>query len=179
MIADANQTTADEQPPAPNPAETPSPASVASDQSASATKPSEPASPAKGPEDQQSATENAEQSSKTESREPARKTRSKSFASSRRSTSESPRTGRSDSNDDNENRGPDSQDRGHARIIGRTPDGRPIVKLTSGQVVILPRRYDDNGIHQSRPRRRIYNDRPGDDYVPPSQPFNPQYDPNE
>jgi serine/threonine protein kinase len=179
LIADANQTPGDEQPPTTNAAETPSPASVASDQSASATKPSEPASPATGPDDQQSATENAEQSSATESNESVTTAKKSTAASDRRSTSESPRVARSYPDDNAYNRGPSSQDRGHARLIGRTPDGRPIVKLTSGRVVILPRHYDDNGIYPSRPRRRIYTDRPGDNYVPPSQPFNPQYDPND
>jgi hypothetical protein len=179
VIADANQKPGDEQAQATtNAAETP-PASVASNQTASATKPSEPASPATGPDDQQSATENAEQSSSTESSESATTTKKKPVASNRRSTSQGPRVARSYSDDDTYNRGPSYPGRGRARIIGRTPDGRPIVKLTSGRVVILPRYYDDNGIYPSRPRRRIYTDRPGDDYVPPSQPFNPQYDPNE
>ena len=179
-IADANQKASDEQSQATtNADETPPAASVASNQTASAAKPSEPASPATGPDDQQSATENAEQSSSTESSESAVTTKKKSVAPSTRSTSESSRTARSYPNDESYDRGPSYQGRGHARIIGRTPDGRPIVKLTSGRVVILPRRYDDNGIYPSRPRRRIYNDRPGDDYVPPSQPFNPQYDPND
>jgi Protein kinase domain len=178
-IADANQKPSDEQTQATNAAETPPPASVASSQTASATKPSEPASPGTGPDDQQSATENAEQSSSTESTESAVTTKKKSVAPSTRSTSESSRTARSYPNDESYDRGPSYQGRGHARIIDRTPDGRPIVKLTSGRVVILQRHYDDTGIYPSRPRRRIYTDRPGDDYVPPSQPFNPQYDPND
>ncbi|HUE40619.1 MAG TPA: protein kinase [Chthoniobacterales bacterium] len=179
VIADANQKPGDKETEAANADETPTPASVASNQTASVTKPSEPASPATGPDDQQSATENAEQSSSTESSESATTTKKRSVAPSARSPSESSRMARSYPNSESYDRSPSYQGRGHARIIGRTPDGRPIVKLTSGRVVILPRHYDDNGMYPSRPRRRIYNDRPGDDYVPPSQPFNPQYDPND
>ncbi|HYS95917.1 MAG TPA: hypothetical protein VEL08_05250, partial [Chthoniobacterales bacterium] len=59
----------------------------------------------------------------------------------------------------------------HARVIGRTPDGRLVVRLSSGRVVTLPRLNDDN-IYTPRPRRRIFDERPGD-FAPPSQPFYP------
>jgi serine/threonine protein kinase len=146
-------------------------ASVATDQIASANKPSEPASPALGPDDQQSTSENSDQSSATDSND-SETTKKESVPTTRRSTSQTSRAARSNP-DDSSDRGSAYSGRGRARIIGRTPDGRPIVKLTSGRVVILQRYYDDNGINSSRPRRRIYSDRPGDDYVPPSQPFNP------
>jgi len=171
-IAAANQ-----QPPATvEQNETPSPApsaSVATDQIASANKPSEPSSPALGPEDQQPAAENSDQSSSADSND-SEVMKKESVPTTRRSTSQTSRVARS-SPDDSSGRGSGYSGRGHARIIGRTPDGRPIVKLTSGRVVILQRYYDDNGINSSRSRRRIYSDRPDDDYVPPSQPFNPNY----
>ena len=176
-IAAANQQSATDQENRPNAAETPSPPSVATNQDAGPTKPSEPASPATGPEDQQAASENSEESSAGESTETATTTKRESVASNRESTSQTPRTSRSHREDDNNNANSDG--RGHARIIGRTPDGRPIVKLTSGRVVILPRHYNDNGIYQARPRRRINTNRPDDGYAPPVQPFNPQYDPND
>ncbi len=172
-VADANQ----QSPAAVEQNETFSPApstSVTTNQIASANKPSEPSSPALGPEDQQSATEDSDQSSSTDSSESATTAKRKSAESTRESTTQAPRISRSDREEGASAREPASQGRGRARIIGRTPDGRPIVKLTTGRVVILPRHYDDNGIHPSRARRRIYPDRPGDDdFTPPSQPFNP------
>ena len=149
-------------------------ASVTTNQIASANKQSEPASPALGPEDQQSSTENSDQSSSTDSNESEAATKKKSVPTTRRSTSQSSRVARSNP-DDAYDRGPAYPGRGHARIIGRTPDGRPIVKLSSGRVVILPRHYNDNGIYPQRSRPRIYPDRSEDDFVPPSQPFNPSY----
>ena len=173
-IADANRKTTTTALPneTVNPTASASPSETTSDQIASASKPSEPASPAIGPEDQQTTTADSDQSAANESTDSTTETRRKSAGSSRRSNSDSPRVTHSYSNEDNYDRG-NSPGRGRARIIGRTPDGRPVVKLTSGRVVILPRRYDDNGIYPSRPRRRIYSDRPGDDYAPPLQPFNP------
>jgi serine/threonine protein kinase len=176
-IADANQQSPAtvEQNETTNPARS---ASVTSDQIASANKQAEPSSPASGPDDQQSTTENSDQSSATESTEAETTTKKKSVASNRESTNQTPRISRSDREEDASGRGRAYQSRGGARIIGRTPDGRPIVKLTSGRVVILPRRYDDNGIYPQRSRRRVYSDRPEDDFVPPSQPFNPSYPDN-
>jgi serine/threonine protein kinase len=172
-IADANQQSpaTAEQNETSNPAPS---ASVTTNQIASANKQSEPASPALGPNDQQSTTENSDLSPPTDSNESPATTKKKSIPTTRRSTTENSRVARS-SPDDASDRGSAYSGRGHARIIGRTPDGRPIVKLTSGRVVILPRRYDDNGIYSQRPRRRVYTDRPEDDFVPPSQPFNPSY----
>ena len=168
-IADANQkgSAAVEQDQGSNPTASASAPPAATDQITSANKQSEPASPAAGPNDQQPA-ESSDQSSSTDLSESTEQTKKKSVASNRRSTSQSPRVTRSFPYDG----------RGGARIIGRTPDGRPIVKLTSGRVVILPRSYNDDGIYGPRPRRRTYMDRP-DDYVPPSQPFYPPGYPND
>ncbi len=180
VVADAGQK---KQPPAQsnetaNSTAPASPSQSASNQIALIGKESEPASPAIGPEEQQTTTADSDQSASTDSTETTIETKRKSTASTRRSNPESPRVSHSDSNEDNYNRG-NSRGRGRARIIGRTPDGRPVVKLTSGRVVILQRHYDDNGIYQTRPRRRTYSNRPDDGYAPPVQPFNPQYDPNE
>src|SRR6266481_5789509 len=46
--------------------------------------------------------------------------------------------------------------RHHARVIGRTPDGRLVVRLSSGRAVTLPRLSDDD-IYAPRPRHRAYN----------------------
>ncbi len=171
-IADANQKSspAVQEDQEANPTVSASPAEIVSNGVASGKKQSEPSSPAIGPEDQQMASENADQSSSTESSESSEQADKKSITT-QRSTSQASHS-RPYPDDSSYDRGATSQGRGHARIIGRTPDGRPIVKLTSGRVVILPRHYDDNGIYPSRPRRRVYMDRP-DDYVPPSQPFYP------
>ncbi|HEV2966429.1 MAG TPA: protein kinase [Chthoniobacterales bacterium] len=179
VVADANQNppadveqnqTAEANAPAATPA-------IASNQTNSATRPAEPSSPAVGPSEPPSsstdaASENSVQSSATETNESNTSERTKPTVTTRRSTSENDRAVRRSPNEDNYDRGPTYQGRGHARIIGRTPDGRPIVKLTSGRVVILPRHFDDNGIYPSHPRRRVYTERP-DDFVPPQQPFNP------
>jgi hypothetical protein len=179
VVADANQNppadveqnqTAEANAPAATPA-------IASNQTNSATRPAEPSSPAVGPSEPppsstDAASENSVQSSATETNESNTSERTKPTVTTRRSTSENDRAVRRSPNEDNYDRGPTYQGRGHARIIGRTPDGRPIVKLTSGRVVILPRHFDDNGIYPSHPRRRVYTERP-DDFVPPQQPFNP------
>jgi len=179
VVADANQNppadveqnqTAEANAPAATPA-------IASNQTNSATRPAEPSSPAVGPSEPPSsstdaASENSVQSSATETNESNTSERTKPTVTTRRSTSENDRAVRRSPNEDNYDRGPTYQGRGHARIIGRTPDGRPIVKLTSGRVVILQRHFDDNGIYPSHPRRRVYTERP-DDFVPPQQPFNP------
>jgi serine/threonine protein kinase len=177
VVAEANQNPADgveetRTTPAAAPPVTPA---IASDQTASVTQRSEPSSPALGPSEPPSsstaaATENSAQPA--EPGESSTREKTKPTVSNRRSTSQSARVVRRFPNDDNYGEGPTYQGRGHARIIGRTPDGRPIVKLTSGRVVILPRHYDDNGIYPSRPRRRVYVERP-DDFVPPAQPFYP------
>ena len=175
-VADANRKSTAGQNQTTNAAETPPPPSVASNQTISGT---EPPSPASGPENQQPATENSEPASSNESSESATETKEKSVTSNRESTSRTSRSSRVNRDDETDNRRSGYQGRGNARIIGRTPDGRPIVKLTSGRVVILPRRYNDNGLYQSRPRRRIYQERPGDDYIPPSQPFYPNGNPGD
>src|ERR1700736_2565993 len=148
---------------------------IAASQTDSAARQSEPVSPAVGPSEPPSsstatASENPGQSA--EASESSTHEKTKPAVADRSSTSKSARVVRRFPNEDNYGGGPTYQGRGHARIIGRTPDGRPIVKLTSGRVVILPRQYDDNGIYSSRPRRRVYVERP-DDFVPPAQPFYP------
>jgi hypothetical protein len=98
------------------------------------------------------------------------RSKKKTIASNRASRSE--RSNRALPYEDEYGRGPTYQGRPHvARVIGRTPDGRIVVRLSSGRVVTLPRLNDDD-IYTPRPRRRIFDDRPGD-FVPPSQPFYP------
>jgi len=139
-------------------------------QIASAGKASEPASPAAERTEPASTPENSEQSSSEQSSESTVRSKKKTIASNRASRSE--RSNRALPSEDEYGRGPTYQGRPHvARVIGRTPDGRIVVRLSSGRVVTLPRLNDDD-IYTPRPRRRIFDERPGD-FVPPSQPFYP------
>ena len=127
-------------------------------QIASAAKASEPASPGLGPSEppSSSAPENSDQSSATESSQSTVLSKKRAVASNRRSTSQTPRAARDLPYEDNYDRGPIYQGRHHARVVGRTLDGRLIVRLSSGRVVILPRLSDDD-IYAPRPRHRAYN----------------------
>ncbi|MDP9185806.1 MAG: protein kinase [Verrucomicrobiota bacterium] len=142
-------------------------------QIASAAKASEPASPGLGPSGppSSSAPENSDQSSATESDQSNVSSKKKTVTSHRRSTSEDARTDRVLPYQENYDRGPTYQGRRHARVIGRTRDGREIVRLPSGRVVILAP-VNDEETYAPRPRRRIFTERP-DDFAPPSQPFSP------
>src|SRR6266446_9374026 len=138
-------------------------------QIASAAKASDSVSPALGPGEQPPSTaENSEQS--RQSSESTVQSKKKTSASNRTSTSRSARVNRALPYEDEYGRGPIYHGRPHvARVIGNTPDGRIIVRLSSGRVVTLPRLKDDD-IYTPRPRRRVFGERP-DDFVPPSQPF--------
>ena len=138
-------------------------------QIASAGKASEPASPAAERTEAASTPENSEQSSSEQSSESTVRSKKKTIASNRASRSE--RSNRALPYEDNYNGEPIYQGQHHARVIGRTSDGRLVVRLSSGRVVTLPRLNDDN-IYTPRPRRRIFDERPGD-FAPPSQPFYP------
>jgi len=143
-------------------------------QIASAAKASEPASPGLGPSEppSSSAPENSDQSSAAESTESTTRDKPKATASSRRSTSQSSRA-RTSRYEDNYGGERTYQGRHRAEVVGRTPDGRLIVRLSSGRVVIL-RRLNDHDIYAPRPRHRVYMERSDDDgFVPPSQPFYP------
>src|SRR5437667_5718478 len=139
-------------------------------QIASAGKASEPASPAAERTEPASTPENSEQSSSEQSSESTVRSNKKTIASNRASRSE--RSNRALPSEDEYGRGPTYQGRPHvARLIARAPDRRIVVRLSSGRVVTLPRLNDDD-IYTPRPRRRIFDERPGD-FVPPSQPFYP------
>ena len=142
-------------------------------QIASAAKASEPATPGLGPSEppSSSAQENSDQSSTTESNQSDAQSTKKTVASNRRSTSENARTDRELPYQDNYDREPISQGRHRARVIRRTPDGGLIVRLSSGRVVTLPPLNGD-GVYRPRLHRRSYPDRQ-EDFVPPSQPFDP------
>lgn len=143
-------------------------------QIASAAKAPEPASPALGPSEppSSSALENSEQSSSTESSESTVPSNKKTIASNRTSTSRSARVNRASPDEGNYDREPIRQGRHHAEVVGKTADGGLIVRLSSGRVVTLPPLNDD-GIYRARHRHRAYVQRPGDNLVPPSQPFYP------
>ena len=154
---------------APETATTPVTASTAA-QIASVSQQPEPAPPVAGSNKPPSAAENSEQSSSTQSSESTVRSKKKTVASNRTSTSRSARINRALPYEDEYGRGPNYQGRPHvARVIGNTPDGRMIVRLSSGRIVTLPRLNDDD-IYTPRPRRRVPGERP-DDFVPPSQPF--------
>jgi serine/threonine protein kinase len=142
-------------------------------QIASAAKASEPASPALGPSQPPSsaAPENPEQSSSTQSSESTVPGNKKTIESNRTSTSRNARSNRTSPDEGSDDGGPIHQGRHHAQVVGRTADGGLIVRLSSGRVVTLPPLNDD-GIYRSRPRRRVFAERP-DNFIPPSQPFYP------
>jgi len=154
---------------APGTATTPVTTSTAA-QIASVSQQPEPTPPVAGSNKPPSAAENSEQSSSTQSSESTVRSKKKTVASNRTSTSRSARINRALPYEDEYGRGPNYQGRPHvARVIGNTPDGRMIVRLSSGRIVTLPRLNDDD-IYTPRPRRRVPGERP-DDFVPPSQPF--------
>jgi len=142
-------------------------------QIASAGKAAEPASPGLGPSEPptSSTAENSEQSSSTEPSQATEPSSRKTIASNRTSTSRNARINRALPDEGNYDGGPIHQGGHHARVVGRTADGGLIVRLSSGRVVTLPPLNDD-GVYRSRPRRRVFVERP-DNYVPPSQPFYP------
>lgn len=169
------------------PVSTPGPsAAIASNQNASSQKQVEPASPAFGPSEPPTSTstaENSEESSSAKSAETETHEKSKATASSsnRRSTrfreedegqlSQTARRNRDSYVDEFQE--PRVHPRQHrAQVVGHTPDGRLVVRLSSGRVVVLPRVNEE--VYPSNPRRRVYVE-PSDDYAPPLQPFNPNY----
>ena len=144
-------------------------------QIASAQKSAEPAPPALGPSQPQTAApETSDQSGASEEESaPTTDTKKKTPAVStnRKSTSRSERVTRG-SPDEQYDRGSVYHGRRHARVVGRTGDGRLIVRLPSGRVVVLPRVPRGDEGYPSYPRRRVYVE-PDDNFVPPAQPFDP------
>jgi len=141
-------------------------------QIASAAKASESALQPAGPSEPPSAAESSEQSSSTQSSESTVQSKKKTIASNRTSTSRSARINRALPDEDNDNGGPIHQGGHHAQVVGKTADGGLVVRLSSGRVVTLPPLNDD-GNYRPRPRRRVYVERPADNFIPPSQPFYP------
>src|SRR5436309_5763592 len=151
---------------APETATTPVTASTAA-QIASVSQQPEPTPSVAGPNKPPSAAENSEQSSSTQSSESTVRSKKKTVASNRSRSARTNRTNRALPYEDEYGRGPNYQGRPHvARVIGNTPDGRMIVRLSSGRIVTLPR-LNENDIYTTRPRRRVFGQRP-DDFVPPS-----------
>jgi hypothetical protein len=143
-------------------------------QIASAGKAAEPAPPGLGPSEppSSSAPDTSDQSSSEQSTESTVRSKKKMIASNRTSTSRSARSDRTYSEEENYDRDRINQGRHHAEVIGRTPNGGLVVRLSSGRVVTLPSLNDD-GVYRARPRHRAYVERPNEDFVPPSQPFYP------
>ena len=172
-ITETNQTPAAEveQNQTNTPATTPAVAS--NTQATSASQQSEPPSPAVGPSEPPApsavaSAENSEEPSTTDVDESNASEETKPTESTQRSTAESSRA-RVSRSDNNYARERPTQGQHHAEVVGRTRDGRLIVRLSNGRTVVLPRL---RGEYPSQPRRRTYIDR-SDDFVPPVQPFNP------
>jgi hypothetical protein len=147
-----------------------------STQVGAAQKASEPAAPALAPSEPPSSstiTQNSDESSSVERDQPTVRTKKKSVVSTRRSPPyASSRPARlPGSEHDNVDRSYPSR-RHVAHVVGRTGDGRLIVRLSSGRVVLLPRATEDN-IYVPRPRHRAYVEEQDDNFVPPEQPFYP------
>ena len=124
----------------------------------------EPPPPAAGPEEPPSVNENSEQGQSTESSEPAASSKNKVTESNPTSIPRRPRVTHSVPREEQYGRGPIHQSQMRSRVIGMTPDGRMILRLRSGRVIIVTPRYDDDVVTPN-PRRRPY--------VPPYQPFYP------
>jgi serine/threonine protein kinase len=87
--------------------------------------------------------------------------------STRRSTSQSAKRNRDSYVDQFEERRARPAQH-HAEMVGRTRDGRLIVRLSNGRTVVLPRIKNE---YPSYPTHRYYSQ--PDNFVPPVQPFNP------
>jgi serine/threonine protein kinase len=155
----------------PNPTPVLTPAgTTTSSQPAAVAQASEPPSPAAALSEESAKTDNSDESLSTESGETNVGNKRKTIASNRTSTSRSERTGRASPYQDEYGRGRTYHGRQHAQVIGRTLDGRPIMRLPSGRVVILRSRYDAQDVYAPRPRSFT---QPPNDFVPPRQPFYP------
>ncbi|HEX4639707.1 MAG TPA: protein kinase [Chthoniobacterales bacterium] len=138
----------------------------------------EPPAPALGPSGPPvaSAPENSDQSSTTEEpSESTTSTRSKATTSrsSQRSTSRTAARNRN-SYDDQLQESRAYVRRHRPEVLGHTPNGGLIVRLSTGRTVVLPP-LNNRDIYSPRPRHRAYV-RPDDDgYIPPTQPFDPNY----
>jgi serine/threonine protein kinase len=140
---------------------------------------SEPRAPGLGPSEPPSpaTSENSDQSSSNESSESSTREKATASTSNRRSTRLREAYGgqasrNRDAYNDQFEEPPAHPQRHHAEVVGRTRDGRLIVRLSSGRTVVLPRLNRDR-IYTPRVRQRAYIEQPNDDFVPPSQPFNP------
>lgn len=138
---------------------------------------SEPPSPAFGPSEPPApattnAPENSEQETTADAADSSKHDSTEETASTaiRRSTSQKTQRNRDSYVDQFEERRARPA-RHHAEVVGRTRDGRLIVRLSNGRTVVLPR-VKNEPVYQSYPRRRTYYERP-DDFIPPVQPFNP------
>ena len=130
-----------------------------------------PSSPALGPSElpaapSTTAQENSEQAPTADATDSNKHDAAQDTASTRKSTSRRAR----DSYVDQYREPPVHQTRHHAEAIGRTRDGRLIVRLSSGRVVVLPRVQGER-VYRSYPQHRVYQG--PDDYMAPFQPFNP------
>ncbi len=143
--------------PAASPVDTASATANTSAQIASAAQTTEPWPPAAGSSEQSTAGSPDESSSaqSSESSEPSKK-KTAGSTSNRASTSRSARINRALPYEDRFGRAPGYQGQPRARVIGATPDGRPILRLPSGRVVIVRRRYDEGDVFAQPPRRRTY-----------------------
>lgn len=160
----------------------PSPAPVASDASspaqiASTTLESKPEQPAEGPDEnsatQQKPTSKQASENATSDSDSSSRSRAKTIASNskRRSTSQRAR-GAQSSPDEFDSGTPGSVRSGsvHARFLGKTADGRRILRLPSGRIVVVTPGAPDEEV--DAPRRQHMIERP-EIFAPRPQPFYP------
>jgi serine/threonine protein kinase len=142
----------------------------------------EPMPPAKGPDTQSDPEENSAQgraTTSTESSESNALSKKETSASklSREPTRKHARVAKTLPRGENPYR-PQSRGRWvRARWVGTTPDGRAILRLPSGRVVVASRRSDNNGMFPPPARRRILTDRPDFYGPPPETQYPPGYPP--
>jgi serine/threonine protein kinase len=144
----------------------PSPRASESAQIASAAQALGSAPPAEGPPEQSVAAAKSDQSSSAQSSQTSARSKKETVTTTTRSTLRRPRITRALPYEEDTEPSPLHRGWAHARVIGATPDGRRILRLPSGRVVIERSRSDDEDAFVPRPHRRIYTERP-DIYGPP------------
>jgi serine/threonine protein kinase len=133
----------------------------------------EPAPPAEQP----SVAEKSGQPSSTQLGQSRKHTEKKGVASTsnRKSTSRTARLARARRYEDELGRVQAPPVRQRSRVIGTTADGRMILRLPSGRIVIVTPRYEDEDVLAPPPHRRVFTEQP--DYFAPRPPpfYSPGY----
>jgi serine/threonine protein kinase len=132
----------------------------------------EPAPPATGLSEEQPAPKNPGQSPSGQPTQSRTRSRKKTTASTSNWdwTSRNTRIGRTSAYEDELGRAPNYHGRPRSRVIGTTRDGRMILRLPSGRIVLVRPRYDED-VFTPPPRRRVYTE--GPDFSAPPPPLYP------